>query len=202
MNIPFRQSPNYSTSTQKKIGWVFHGTLGAYKGAVDWLCNSNRSPRTSAHFVIGRNEGEVTQIVHVKDVAWHAGNVDNPNARAQKVLPKKMDGTWDNPNKYFVGIEFAWGYDVNGDGKITAIDKSLTEWQYKCVLAIIKMYENEIPINPDTILTHSDIASYKSDNLSENVQEVIKRLIPQEEMVNIPVPKSKVDKVLAYLSTI
>ncbi len=204
MKIPFKQTPNYSIGKEKKIGWCIHGTLGAYKGAVEWLSNGNRENRSSAHFVIGRNEGEIIQLCKISDVAWHAGNVSNPNERARKVLPKKLDGTYDNPNKFFVGVEMAWGYDVNGDGKITAIDKTLTEWQLKALCELIQASQSEVPLKADTILTHTDIASYKGDNLSDVVQEVIKRIIPpiKEEMIQVMVPKSKLEKVLKYMNTI
>lgn len=204
MQIPFKQTPNYSIGKEKKIGWVIHGTLGAYKGAIEWLSNGNRENRSSAHFVIGRNEGEIIQLVKISDVAWHAGNVSNPNERARKVLPKKLDGNFDNPNKFFVGVEMAWGYDVNGDGKITAIDKTLTEWQLKALCELLQASQSEVPLKADTILTHTDIASYKGDNLSDVVQEVIKRIIPpvKEEMIQVMVPKSKLEKVLKYMNSI
>jgi len=204
MNINFKQTPNYSVGKEKKIGWIIHGTLGAYKGAVEWLSNGNRENRTSAHFVIGRNEGEIIQLVKIADVAWHAGVISNPNEKAKKVLPKRLDGQFDNPNKYFVGVEIAWGYDVNGDGKITAIDKTPTEWQIKALCELLQGSISEVPLKYDTILTHTDITSYKGDNLTDMVNIVSSRIFnqPVEEMVQVSVPKSKVDKVLNYIKTI
>ena len=52
----------------------------------------------------------------------------------------------------------------------------------------------------DYVLSHNDIASYK-ENANEVRSEILTRLVG-EEMVNVPVPKSKVEKVLAYLKTI
>jgi len=164
----------------------------------------NRENRTSAHFVIGRNEGEIIQLVKIADVAWHAGVISNPNEKAKKVLPKRLDGQFDNPNKYFVGVEIAWGYDVNGDGKITAIDKTPTEWQIKALCELLQGSISEVPLKYDTILTHTDITSYKGDNLTDMVNIVSSRIFnqPVEEMVQVSVPKSKVDKVLNYIKTI
>jgi len=50
---------------------VVHVTEGAFWGSVRWL----RSPRAhaSSHFVIGRR-GRIVQLVHLSDIAWHAGN--------------------------------------------------------------------------------------------------------------------------------
>jgi len=158
----FRQTPNYEKfEGTQKIGFVLHGTLGAYNGAVEWLCNNNRSPLSSAHYVIGRNEGEVTQLVKNEDVAWHAGIISNPADNAKKVLPKNLLGGFKNPNYYFVGIEFAWGYDVNGDGVVNAFDKTLTDWQIKTAVEIIKSSGIKDPI----LLSHKEISSYKSDDM-------------------------------------
>jgi N-acetyl-anhydromuramyl-L-alanine amidase AmpD len=51
---------------------VVHDTEGSYQSAIDWF----QDPRSyvSAHYVIRSSDGEVTQMVQNKDVAWHAGN--------------------------------------------------------------------------------------------------------------------------------
>src|SRR5688572_1013989 len=50
---------------------VVHVTEGAFWGSVRWL----QSPRAhaSSHYVVGRN-GKIVQLVHLSDIAWHAGN--------------------------------------------------------------------------------------------------------------------------------
>jgi hypothetical protein len=50
---------------------VVHVTEGAFWGSVRWL----RNPRAhaSSHYVIARN-GRIIQLVHLSDIAWHAGN--------------------------------------------------------------------------------------------------------------------------------
>jgi hypothetical protein len=50
---------------------VVHVTEGAFWGSVSWL----RNPRAhaSSHFVVARN-GKIIQLVHLSDIAWHAGN--------------------------------------------------------------------------------------------------------------------------------
>jgi N-acetyl-anhydromuramyl-L-alanine amidase AmpD len=49
---------------------VWHETAGAYKGSVDWLCNT--ASDASAHLVVREDGGEVTQLVHLSEKAWHA----------------------------------------------------------------------------------------------------------------------------------
>ena len=50
---------------------VIHVTEGAFWGSVRWL----QSPRAhaSSHYIIARN-GQIVQLVHLSDIAWHAGN--------------------------------------------------------------------------------------------------------------------------------
>ena len=183
MNIPFQQTPNYAPGPTKKAVIVLHFTLGAYNGAVSWLMNANRPNRSSAHFVIGRKEGEITQLVKVTDIAWHAGAISNPDDRAKRVMKKNLDGSWVNPNQYTIGIELAAGYDVDQDGSVEPNENDITEWQYQQLTELVKSFAN----NPDTafvldeknIITHGDIADYKEK--PEIVRtELLKRLFPVE----------------------
>ena len=50
---------------------VVHVTEGNFWGSVRWL----RNPRAhaSSHFVVSRN-GKIVQLVHLSDIAWHAGH--------------------------------------------------------------------------------------------------------------------------------
>lgn len=51
---------------------VIHDTEGSYAGSVAWF--QNPASNVSAHYVIRSADGEVTQMVDVKDTPWHAGN--------------------------------------------------------------------------------------------------------------------------------
>lgn len=181
MNTPFQQTPNYAVGPTKKTVVVLHFTLGSYAGAVSWLSNANRPNRSSAHFVIGRKEGEITQLVKITDIAWHAGAINNPNDRAKQIMLKNLDGSYVNPNQYTIGIELAAGYDVDQDGVVEPNENDITEWQYEQLTELIKSFEN----NPDTafalvpknIIIHGDIADYKEK--PEIVRtELLKRLFP------------------------
>lgn len=181
MNIPFQQTPNYAVGPTKKAVVVLHFTLGAYRRAVEWLSNANRPNRSSAHFVIGRNQGEAIQLVKVTDIAWHAGAVSNPNERAKRVMRKNLDGTWVNPNQYTIGIELAAGYDVDQDGAVEPNENDITEWQYQQLTELVRAFAS----NPDTafvldeknIIIHGDITDYKEKPEIVH-KELLKRLFP------------------------
>jgi hypothetical protein len=50
---------------------VVHVTEGSFWGSVSWL--KNPRAHASSHFVVARN-GRIIQLVHLSDIAWHAGN--------------------------------------------------------------------------------------------------------------------------------
>ncbi len=54
---------------------VIHTTEGSYNGAISWFQNS--SSNVSAHYVIRRSDGEVTQMVGDDRKAWHACGNNN-----------------------------------------------------------------------------------------------------------------------------
>jgi hypothetical protein len=58
---------------------VIHDTEGTYQSAINWF--QNPSSGVSAHFVIRSWDGDITQMVHNADTAYHAGNWDY-NVRA------------------------------------------------------------------------------------------------------------------------
>ena len=183
MNIPFQKTPNYTPANIKKTAVVLHFTLGAYNGAVSWLMNPNRPNRSSANFMIGRNEGEAVQLVKLTDIAWHAGIISNPNERAKRIMLKNLDGSWVNPNQYTIGIELAAGYDVDQDGTIEPNENDITEWQYKTATELIRSLvqnpEMNFVLDEKNILIHGDITDYKEK--PEKVRaEILKRLFPPQ----------------------
>ena len=50
---------------------VVHVTEGSFWGSVRWL--KNPRAHASSHYVVSR-AGDIVQLVHVSDIAWHAGN--------------------------------------------------------------------------------------------------------------------------------
>jgi hypothetical protein len=49
---------------------VIHVTEGSFWGSVRWL--KSRRAHASSHYVVARN-GRIVQLVHLSDIAWHAG---------------------------------------------------------------------------------------------------------------------------------
>jgi len=159
--MKIRYTPNKNVGRiEDKIGFVIHGTLGAYNGAIEWLCTppEMRNPisYSSAHYVI-KKDGEITKLAEEKDITWHAGIVRNPTYRARLYLPRNgiipkpipiNNLNYKNPNTYFVGIECEW---FQGE--------KLTDAQINAVVSIIKASQIKNP----AILTHSEITDYKAD---------------------------------------
>ncbi|HMA34469.1 MAG TPA: S-layer homology domain-containing protein, partial [Chloroflexia bacterium] len=58
---------------------IIHDTEGSYQSAISWF--QNASSGVSAHYVIRSSDGDITQMVHNADTAYHAGNWDY-NVRA------------------------------------------------------------------------------------------------------------------------
>ena len=188
------KSPNYSKRTRQPIGYIIHGTLGKYEGAIDWLCTPpEKRPvvsYSSAHYVVA-NDGRYIQLIDEKDVSWHAGNISNPTQRAKDVLPI-LNGKFLNPNESFIGIELEW----------LSTSDAITDSQYKVVVDIIK---NSGIVNP-IILTHKDVADYKSDFPSSFrvVEEITRRLginpAPQAPVVSKDVLSPLLTKLNAQMA--
>lgn len=69
-------SGNYTASnrtTSYPINYVIiHTVQGSYSSAINWF--TNPSANVSAHYVVRSSDGQITQSVREKDIAWHAGN--------------------------------------------------------------------------------------------------------------------------------
>lgn len=70
-SINFEESANKSSRKREIDSIVLHHTgPGSFSGIVSWLKNPDAN--VSAHYVVGK-AGEITQLVKLKDKAWHAG---------------------------------------------------------------------------------------------------------------------------------
>lgn len=82
----------YKNGVNTREGVVCHIAEGSYEGTIAWQMNdTDPNATTSSEFIIGRNPGEVAQMMPLEDAAW-----------AQR------DG-----NRHWVALEFA-GYVNDG----------------------------------------------------------------------------------------
>jgi hypothetical protein len=67
---------NYTVSDRESafpINYVvIHTTQGSYAGTINWF--QNPAANVSSHYVIRSSDGQITQMVREKDIAFHAGN--------------------------------------------------------------------------------------------------------------------------------
>ncbi len=105
---------------------VLHTTQGSYNGAISWF--QNNSSNVSAHYVLRRSDGEVTQMVSDHRKAWHACNNNNDT----------------------IGIEHEGTAYSSSQWTPALLDSSaqLTAW-------LVTQYD--IPIDRDHIVGHGEI---------------------------------------------
>ena len=149
----FKQSPMFSEGGIKPIGFIIHGTMGAYNGAVEWLTTNRTENPSSAHFIVGKLANQAIQIVKITDTAWHAGKISLPTNRAKSLLPKNWLGAYKNPNASFIGIELEYLH----------IGDVPTEAQYKQLIGIMKACMKATGMTTPIIMCHKELTSYKAD---------------------------------------
>ena len=118
------------TSAIRRV--VIHTTEGTYDGAISWFRNS--SSDVSAHYVVRRSDGHITQMVRDRDRAWHAAGANSDTIGIEHEGAAASPSTW-----------------------TTAILESsarLTAWL---------TLQYDIPVDRDHIVAHSDVTSYKVD---------------------------------------
>lgn len=62
---------NYSTAGNSMTGVIMHTVEGNYAGTISWFKNPT-PPNVSAHYVIRKSDGQITQMVREYQQAWHA----------------------------------------------------------------------------------------------------------------------------------
>lgn len=140
---------NHTPNGMKEIrGIVLHSMAGTYKGSIAWFKNS--SAGASAHYCISKN-GEITQCVLDKDMAWHAGIYDDGKCPSW-ALP--------NPNYYCIGIELE-DEGKGGAWKYPEAEKKATAW-------LVDMLMKKYGIAKDHVLLHKDLnPSRRSDPVGD-----------------------------------
>lgn len=89
-------SGNYTVSsrpTSYAINYVIiHTTQGSYGGTINWFQNPNAN--VSAHYVIRSSDGQITQMVREKDIAYHVRGYNS------NTIGIEHEGYVDNPSWY------------------------------------------------------------------------------------------------------
>lgn len=65
-------SSNYSTASNATSAVIMHTMEGSYAGSISWF--QNPSAQVSAHYLIRKSDGQITQMVREYHQAWHAKN--------------------------------------------------------------------------------------------------------------------------------
>ena len=97
---PALWSPAYSGNylvanrpTSSAISYVIiHTTQGSYAGTINWFKNS--ASNVSAHYVIRSSDGQITQMVREKDIAYHVRSYNTSSVGIEH------EGFVDNPAWY------------------------------------------------------------------------------------------------------
>jgi hypothetical protein len=71
---------------------VIHTTEGSYNGAISWF--QNPSSNVSAHYVLRKSDGEVTQMVADDRKAWHACSNNNDTIGIEHEGASSNPATW------------------------------------------------------------------------------------------------------------
>lgn len=111
---------------------VIHTTQDSYSRAIAWFQMDHGSyGPTSANYVIRSRDGEITQTVREKDIAYHAGN-------------------W-TYNTQSIGIEH--------EGYVTAPNVWYTDTMYKSSAALTRAIARKygIPLDRSRIIAHSEV---------------------------------------------
>lgn len=116
-----------SNRNHKKIKYiVIHTTQGSYSSAINWFQNPKAD--VSSHFVLRSKDGQVTQLVRNRSIAWHARNYNSPSIGIE--------------HEGYVG-KSGWYTD-----KMYRSSAKLTRW-------LCKKYK--IPMDRKHIIAHSEV---------------------------------------------
>lgn len=190
LNITQKHSPNFikgrSGRTPEII--VLHISTGSLASMDSWF--SDIKSAVSSHYGIGFN-GEIHQYVQDLDTAWTQGRVKNPTFKLYK--PNV------NPNLYCISIEH--------EGKDLA---KAPEAQLNASVSLIRTITAKygIPRDSDHIIFHNEIFSDKPNcpTSDRSFKEVFLKLINKDDfndpIVNVRVPKSKLNKITKFLLSI
>ncbi|MEV5539438.1 peptidoglycan recognition family protein [Saccharopolyspora shandongensis] len=126
---------NYDTANRPKDvkidSIVIHDTETSYQTAISAF--QNPAHGAASHYIVRSSDGQITQMVPTKDMAWHAGN-------------------WDQ-NMRSIGIEHE-GFAAEGG-------KWYTEQMYRSSAELVKFLADkyDIPLDREHIVGHDDVSA-------------------------------------------
>ena len=189
INITKKLCKNFS----EREGWnpdviVVHISAGSMTSMTSWFQTPNS--QASAHYGISKS-GEIIKYVSENKKAWANGRVNNPSAEIVN-LRKGV-----NPNLYTISIENE-GMDLR-----LAPEKQLS---ILCQLIEDIAKRWNIPLDRQHILGHFEIDGinrpYCPSPDHTIMDKIIARIQQEDEIVNIQVKKSQLDKVLTFIKTL
>ena len=133
----------YRANLNSPVAVVVHVAEGTYAGTIAWF--QDPRAKVSTHFVVGKLENQVLQMVRYADAAIHAG--------WNKGIWPGYKGV--SPNLCTIGIENA--------GRT---GEPFTNWQYECNAWIISEVAKKFKFDPSplSILGHCDMDQVNRKN--------------------------------------
>jgi N-acetylmuramoyl-L-alanine amidase len=165
---------------------VLHIMAGTLEGTNSWF--KNQDSQVSSNYGVGL-KGQIVEYVPSDKKAWANGIVNKPSF---KLLKPSV-----NPNLYTISIENE-GQDLC----------KAPEAQLNALVSLIRMITTKykIPIDRDHIIGHYQVDGVKKPNCPATdksiIDKIVKMAVLPEEMIQVMVPKSKLEKVLKYMNTI
>jgi hypothetical protein len=133
--------------------------------------------------------GNIYQLVHYNNSAWHAGVIKNPTVRAQvfyKTLRNK-----DNPNRNSVGIAYTY---PNGD--ISVLSDSAVDSTIKLMKAI--GFETGVRYTAENIFAHREVTSDKPAIVLGYREQVVEAIVGDKDEKDVK-EKARLQLLLQYL---
>lgn len=144
---------------------VVHTMQGSYEGSINWF--QNPSSDVSAHYCARSSDGEITQMVHDADKAWHVGT-SNAVALGIEHEGYVEDASWYTWEMYTASAELArWLCD-----------------------------RHQIPVDRDHIVGHVELPNQTHTDPGPNwdwalYMALVRDVVPQGEVVGVVVDGSK-----------
>lgn len=165
-NIDYLQSPNYDYGDTNRIQAIVYHHMGGLFDEAKAMFLDNSIPienRVSAHYLIAK-DGYILQMVHDKDIAWHAGLFFNGDEADPSLRADIVDANYGiNPNNYTIGIE------LEGSGE------PFTDAQYEALRLLTRKLVDayNIPVDRYHLIGHYEIRRGKVDPIEMDWDRLI-----------------------------